>query len=456
MARARSGTSDLTRTLAACPQPVYLLDSRRMVAYLNAACASWLGIDAEKLIGTRADYHSGADAGELQRIAAGLCPPVEAFSASHSSGSVTAIVAGEMQQRSAQFFALAVPDEPSPALLAILATGSEPLAAASEEPSAAELHVLLRWLRQTMASRPALGRWVGEAPAVRRVREQFEAASESRARVLVLGPRGSGREELARAIHYGQKPEAAAPLAAIDCALVDAESLQMSITSLVRQHAVSESLATPALMLMDVDRLSPAAQHELWGFLELPGFELRTLATAERSPVELADFDRRLAYALGTLVIELPPLSQRREELPLLVQSLVEELNAAGGKQVSGASPEALERLATYTWPGDVAQLADTIKEAWTSAAGPLISLADLPRWLGVAEQAAARPQRSETKIVLDEFLADIERELIVRALARGRGNKSKAARLLGISRPRLLRRIEQLKIAEPKSASES
>jgi DNA-binding NtrC family response regulator len=333
--------------------------------------------------------------------------------------------------------------------LAIVA-GGEAAAAPSDEPSAAELHVLLRWLRQTIASRPALGRWVGELPAVRRVREQFDAASQSKSRVLILGPRGSGREDLARAIHYGRKPEAAAPLATIDCALVDAESLQMSITSLVRQHAVADAAAPPALVLADVDRLAPAAQHELWGFLELPGFEMRTLATAERSLLEQPDFDRRLAYALSTLVIDLPPLAQRLEELPMLVQTLVEELNAAGGKQISGMSSEALERLSTYSWPGDVAQLAETVKEAWTSAAGAQIAIADLPRWLGAAEQAAARPQRGETKIVLDDFLADVERELIERALARCRGNKSKAARLLGISRPRLLRRMEQLKITDP------
>jgi transcriptional regulator with PAS, ATPase and Fis domain len=414
MARARSGTSDLTRTLAACPQPVYLLDSRRMVVYLNAACSAWLNVDAERLIGTRADYHSGAEAGELAAIAAGLCPPVEAFSAAHSSGKVTAIIDGQVQTREAQFFALAVPDEPSPALLAIVATGSEAPSAPHDEPSAAELHVLLRWLRQTVASRPVLGRWVGELPAVRRVREQFEAASHSKSRVLIVGPRGSGREDLARAIHYGRKPEAAASLASIDCALVDAESLQMSITSLVRQHAVSDATASPALVLVDVDRLSAAAQHELWGFLELPGFELRTLATAEQAPLELPDFDRRLAYALSTFVMELPPLAQRIEELPILVQTLVEELNAAGGKQVSGMSPEVLG-------PGDVSQLADTVKEAWTSAPGPQIAVADLPRWLGAAEQAAARPPRAEAKIVLDEFLADVERELIQRALARGR-----------------------------------
>jgi transcriptional regulator with PAS, ATPase and Fis domain len=450
MARARSGTSDLTRTFADCPQPIYLLNSRRVIVYANPACANWLGIEVERLVGARCDYHSLALENQAQTIAAGLCPPPEAFAAPHYAGVVTALHETKVQERPCHYLALSLPDETSPALLALVGAADQPRSVANptaEEPSSAELHVLLRWLRQTLHARPVLDRWVGDSPAVRRAREQFAAAAASRAAVVVVGPRGAGRKELARGIHYRRRTDALAPLVTIDCAVVDAEALQTSITSLVRKRS-STDVPCGALLLLEVDQLSPAAQRELLGFLTLPGFDVRTLATATRSPLELAGqggFDRALAFALSTLVIELPPLASRLADLPLLVQMLVEELNAAGGKQVSGVASDALERLAVYTWPGDVAQLAETIKQAWTSAAGPQITLGDLPRWLSAAEDNAARPHRAAQAIVLDDFLADVERELLARALARGRGNKSKAARLLGISRPRLLRRMEQL-----------
>ena len=457
MARVRTGTSDLTRTLAASPLPVYLLNSRRAIVYTNAACAAWLGVAAEDLLGARCDYHSLQLASQTQTIAAGLCPPPEAFSATHWSGTVTALHNGRLEERRADFHALPVPEEPAPALLAIVAaTAQEPLpslrSTAGDEPSSAELHVLLRWVRQSLAARPVLDRWIGDTPQVRRVREQFQAAG-NRARVVVVGPRGSGRKDLARGIHYRQRGESPTPLISIDCAVVDPESLQIAITSLARHRATPAAPQAAALLLEEVDQLSADAQQELLGFLELPGFEVRTLATSQRELIALAGqgtFNRALAFALSTITIELPALTQRLGDLPLLAQVIVEELNAAGGKQVGGITSEALDRLAVYSWPGDVVQFATTIKEAWTNASGPQITLGDLPRWLAAAEDAALHPRKPPATIVLDDYLADVERELVSRALARVRGNKSKAAHLLGISRPRLLRRMEQLGLAPP------
>lgn len=453
MARLRPGATDLARAFARSPLPVYLLNSRRMIVFANEACGAWLGVDVDELLGIRCDYHSLELANHVQALAGGLAPPPEAYLAGHTTGLVSATRNGTIEERSADFYALPDPEEPTPGLLAIVSQQvNEPPEGLTTgvEPSSAELHVLLRWVRQTFAQRSALDRFVGDEPRIKRVRDQFSAAGD-RARVIVIGPRGCGKEQLARGIHFRRQLEQAPPLVDIACATVDAESLQMAITSLVRQRAAGE-LGAAALLLHDVDELSAPAQRELLGFLELPGFEVRTLATAVRSLTALANegtFDRSLAYALSTLVIEVPPLSERMTDLPLIVQALVEENNATGGKQLSGVSSEALDRLAFYSWPGDMDQLVEVIKGAWTKAAGPHIVLGDLPRWLAAAEDALACPAKRAEPIVLDEFLADIERELLTRSLRRSRGNKAKAARLLGISRPRLLRRLEQLGLVE-------
>src|SRR5262249_4677309 len=143
---------------------------------------------------------------------------------------------------------------------------------------------------------------------------------------------------------------------------------------------------------------------------------------------------RELACALSTLTIELPALAARLEDLPLLAQAFLEEANAAGLKQVAGFSPEALDRLVAYSWPGDVDELVHMVREAHGRAQGDQIDVGDLPQRIALASQAAAYARQTDESIVLEEFLAKLERELIERALRRAKGNKTKAAKLLGLT----------------------
>jgi DNA-binding NtrC family response regulator len=172
------------------------------------------------------------------------------------------------------------------------------------------------------------------------------------------------------------------------------------------------------------------------------------LATARVPLQRLAakgKFRTDLAYALSTLTIRLPSLKSRREDVPLLAQHFLEEKNAAGDKQLSGFAAAAMELLTTHDWPGNLDELATVVREACERAAGPQVQSADLPESLHLALHGAAHPLRELESIQLDEFLAEIEKELLQRALKASRGNKSKAAQMLGISRQRLLRRLAQL-----------
>jgi DNA-binding NtrC family response regulator len=175
---------------------------------------------------------------------------------------------------------------------------------------------------------------------------------------------------------------------------------------------------------------------------------LRFLATSEQAPDALLAQGRLhplLAAAVGTLVIRLPPLAERREDIPLAIQLAVEELNAERKRQFRGFSPAAVDALVAYSWPGNLAELRRIVAEAVDRATAPEITLADLPRRLDQAAAVARRPARADEPIVLAEFLTGIERQLIERALAQAKGNKARAARLLGLTRPRLYRRMVQL-----------
>ncbi len=452
MARNRSTAGALQRLMSESSLPVYVLDDQRRIVYCNPACVEWTGIEAAQLIGARCDYHSLPQDSDGERAAAGLCPPPEVFGGQRASAAVSCRRAtGELSRRWATFVPLSHTEE-NAGVIAVVdgndLSDNEPVDSAVDELTPAEIHQRLMTFRQVTAAPYRISQLVGESALVRRVRAQVALAAHSDAGALIIGPRGSGREHVARTIHYGDSRLSAGRLLPVACPLFDAELLQTTIRDFKRRPAESAGQRAGSVMLLDVDQLPADAQIELAGFFSLPDFSLRTIATARRPLLESADegqFRQDLAFALSTLVIELPALADRPEDIPLLAQLFLEEVNAAGGTQFSGFTSDALDRFAAYPWPGNLDELADFVRQACNRAAGPLIAPADLPERIKLSADAQAFAPRHEETIVLDDFLAEIETELIRRALARAKGNKTRAAELLGINRARLLRRMAQI-----------
>jgi transcriptional regulator with AAA-type ATPase domain len=429
--------------------------------YANAAFGQWVGRSPEELAGVRCDYHAAADVSGAIELAAGLCPPPDAFTGERAMGTVTALSSpGPAEIRHAQFVCL--PDGDKASLLIVVGQSvtsgnTTKLDVAAELPPE-RLHSLLLQLRSQAGKRYHLGQLIGQSAAMRRVREQVRVASASGARTLIVGPVGSGREHVARTIHVARGIGTVGPLVPIACPIIDAEELQGTLTSLLRHQADSPADKPPVALFLEVDRLHRDAQHELAGFLELPKVELRILATSRASLTRLAAkgrFHSDLALALSTVTIQLSPLHKRQGDIPLLAQFFLEEHNAAGNRQLAGFSQAAMDELLSYAWPENVTELSVMVREACQRATGQLVQPADLPDRLHLAASADAQPRQAEASIDLDAFLAQIERELIERALAASRNNKTKAAELLGVNRPRLLRRLVQLGLA-PSAAAES
>jgi DNA-binding protein Fis len=451
MARPPSPVRALVRLLEDAALPLYALDDQRRVVFANAALGAWLGQEAGSLVGLRCDYHAGGSAQASSDIGAALCPPPEAFTGECEAGTISRS-AGENRphdERPARFVWLSAgDDQPGLLLVCLLAPESPTPFAANGQVTPQQLHALLQRLRGELARRFHISQLIGESDAIRRVREQVRLAAAARSRVLIVGPQGSGRERVAKTIHFSQTSAATGPLVPIDCPVIDAERLQSTLTAALRKQAESPGERPPTALLLNVDRLRPDAQQELAGFLNLPGIELHTLATARVSLQRLAakgKYRSDLAYLLSTLTIALPALRSRAEDIPLLAQHFLEERNAGGGPQLAGFMPAAMDLIAAHGWPGNVDELAEAVRHATTSASGPMIQPTDLPDSFHLALHAAAHAPRDDEAIRLDDFLADIEKELLQRALAKARGNKSKAAELLGINRGRLLRRLVQL-----------
>jgi len=467
MARSRASNAALARVFHDACQPLFILDGDRRIIFCNAHCAEFAGVDAEELLGQRCEYHSGddsisddtladdasadasstddisadsANASRPARAAALLCPPPAVFAGDATRGSVSAEANGAVISRPAVFHPLFDSDgELTGVVVAIQPSRSQPPADPLLPDTIEQLHgQLARWNSSRRAQPAALA---GASPYARRLRLQSAAATQSNAPLLITGPAGSGRHRLAQHIYALRNNSRS--LTPVDCAVTDPELLQATLTSVFA--SAQHQFGTGTLLLLEVDRLPAATQRELSGFLKLPTFEVCTICTSQARLESLATFDATLALQLSALCIDLPPLSTRTADIALLAQLFLERLNEGFDRQLSGFSSLALDQLTAYHWPGELRELREVVQQAVRIAEGVQVESRDLPgviRHAAIARQLA--PPTGET-ITLDEFLAGIERELIARALASEDGNKSAAAKKLGVNRARLLRRISQL-----------
>jgi len=458
MSQPRIHASELARLLNSSDHPIYVLDDELTVIFVNRACYNWLGPTADDLLGSRAAYHSAPPAPGPEAMAAALCPPPQSTAGVEVLANVSCVDAdGQVHRRRARFIPLGTCPEDQLAVVAVLDCADLPedqpqRVPSSHEDDSVELHERIERFRREAASRYRAEELLGNCPAIRLAKRQVELAADSRASVLLVGPSGSGRRHTAAAVHYAGKATRSGSLTPLDCSVLGAELIGSTITALVGGDALGDESSTGTLLLNHVDQLSADVQVELTAHLVNRRFPLRLIATAEQSLVELAyqgKYHEELAAALSTVTIELPSLAERREDVPLLAQRFIEELNAGGTQQIGGFTPEALDLLCVYSWPGNIDELSQTVAEAHRRSAGLLIGANDLPERIHLAADAAACPPHKEETIVLDEFLDRVERELIRRAMARSKGNKAKAARMLGVTRPRLYRRLVQLGLVE-------
>jgi DNA-binding NtrC family response regulator len=460
MARVRSPLGVLRKILGESPHPIWMLDPQRIVVFVNRAAESWLGTTGDKILGRRCDYHWEVSSSSDNEPLATLAPPPEVYATARMIRAPRPAPCGRESGDSSVVF---IPLQgPTGAIDSVLAVGSSPdgrlpapLCPATDDISEAhELHVQLGRLRRQLRSLYDLPQLIGESSAIQRVRNQIELAAHSGSRVVIQGPPGSGREHVARTIHYLDTEANPRALVPLSCSLLDNELLQAALHDFLwNPVGFAEDLdesSRVTLLLLEVDLLSPETQVALLDAVRNDALEIRTLATSTHSLVDMAAEGRyclELAYFLSTLSIELPPLRERREDIPLLVQHLVEHHNAAASRQLDGCTPAALDRLVEYEWPGNLDQLAHLVREACRRCAGSHVDIQDLPDVLDRADEAVAHPRRSTEPIQLDLFLEQVEAELLRRAMQQSKGNRAHAARLLGISRARLLRRLEQLQI---------
>jgi DNA-binding NtrC family response regulator len=267
--------------------------------------------------------------------------------------------------------------------------------------------------------------------------------------VLLAGEPGSGKEWLAHLIH-NEGPHRERSFAALDCSRLPGGVL---FDLLVGERGDNQRGQLATVYLKEPANLPRELQARLAERLaNRVGPRVLAGCAAPDADVRLGRLLEELHGALSTLVIAVPPLRERRADLPFLVERLLERVSAKDGLpwKLTQAAWDVLQR---YQWPGNLDELADVLTQACRHATGEAIDAAGLPAALRFAvESPPARPERG---LPLDTILEQVERRLLELALQRTGGHRTKAAELLGIWRPRLNRRLEALGLADPSAEIE-
>ena len=443
MAKTRKINNALIQVFDQSSAIVYLISDQYKLIYANEACAAWVGIDLETLVGTNLVYTTDAldDASEDAAKGLAIAPDLIASPGTDRAFPIQICSTADNGGGTRKATANAIFDHRG-VLSGYLIVGDTKNVAQQTDvrdsiDAPAKLHEALAMVRQSHQRRFNTKRLVGTSAAADRVRRQVQSAAESDGDVLIVGPEGSGREHLARTV-FSSSASLESKLIPLHCSITDPAQIQQTMKELLNQPNQHSTL-----LLIDVDRLDAGSQQELHGYLQLPVATARMIATSSRKLFD-ADFgfDQKLASRLSTLTIELPSFADRREDLPLLAQAILEAKNEQSTRQFSGFTRQAIEMICEYDWPGNFGQLAAAIDEAAAQADGPIIQVADFSENFQHAIKAQQYAARETTKIQLDRYLMDIEEQLVVRAIAQSKGNKTKAAEMLGISRAKLLRRL--------------
>jgi len=308
---------------------------------------------------------------------------------------------------------------------------------------------------------------VGASVAMRRLYERIEAVAATRGTVLVIGESGTGKELVARAIHECS-PASAMPFVALNCAAIPKELVESELFGYKRgafSGATNEYLGLfraaegGTLFLDEVTEMSADTQTKLLRALqertvrpvgatrEIP-VDVRLIASTNREPeaaMRSGQLREDLYYRLEVNSIRVPPLRDRLDDIPLLVEHFTALFNEKLGRAqpVVGIEPEALAALQRHRWPGNVRELANAIESAFTFGRSAMIRMEDLPI---AAARVEIAPEAKNGGAGVPSF-AEVERDLIQRALESTEGNKVQAARLLRISRKKLYAKIEKYQL---------
>lgn len=321
-------------------------------------------------------------------------------------------------------------------------------------------------LRSELQQRYTFENIIGKSKGMINVYESIKAAAQNDSSVLIAGESGTGKELVARAIHYGGR-RANGPFVPVNCGALPKELIESEFFGHKKGAFTSADYNTEGLFrtaeggtifLDEIAEMHNDTQVKLLRVLqdkrvrpvggteEFP-VDVRVISATNRSLSEI--FEKKalrddLYYRISVITINIPPLRERQEDIPLFVQHYINKFNSIFKGNVNGIERKALDILMEYPWPGNVRELENIIEGIFAMGVEEKIMVKDIPKRVKDALSAPYLPAKKEAVDPAKIFsLKETERSLIERAMRACKGNKSKAAKRLGISRTRLYKRLE-------------
>jgi len=326
---------------------------------------------------------------------------------------------------------------------------------------------LVEELRKKLTHGFQIGDMVSRSPSMRKIADILPQVAISDSTVLIQGETGVGKELLARAVH-NLSTRRDQPFVALNCGALPDNLLESELFGYKAgafTHAVKDkpgrfAIADGGSILLDeIGEISAAFQVKLLRFLDGGEFQplgavkslkadVRIIAATHRDLEEMVangEFRQDLFYRINVVRLALPPLRERREDIPFLTERFIRRMNRLRGRSVAGASPETMRLLMAHDYPGNIRELENSIEHAFVLCSDGLIEPCHLPE--SFHSMASLPPDNSAT---LDRALKDTEAQTILDALKRNHYNRLKAAHELGMHKSTLFRKIKKLKIRLP------
>jgi DNA-binding NtrC family response regulator len=432
-------------------EAVFVLNTSRRLVYANPAWEQMTGLTAAEWSDLMCEPRGQEQLGGAAGVASSLAPPPEAM-AGRAASLRTMIMrpGGERVWKRVEYFPF---HDESGALIGVfgIVRPMEESEIATSSPSQ-RLRMELSLIRESLRQRRGLEQLIGQGSAMDRLRAQIESAAESSTiPVLIQGERGTGKRLIARVIH-ARSARSEQPLQVYDLQAMPIPKLERMLARPGEGGSGWPGLGCEgAVLLVGLESMPRDLQALLAERIDQPG--PRLLLTSIWDPEQALKEERvreDLYYGITRFVIRVAPLRERRQDIALLAQHFLERANQRGARTRQGWSEEAIAALQAYDWPGNVGELERVVTAAQGQGNSEVIEAADLPMGIRGAWGGAypARPAPAPA-LPLDELLTRLERRLIEDALRQARQNKSRAADLLRISRPRLYRRIQELGIPD-------
>jgi len=319
-------------------------------------------------------------------------------------------------------------------------------------------------LRKELSKQYTIGDIVSKNEAMQKILSSLPSIAESHATVLIQGPSGSGKELLARAIHTLSLRKSG-PYVVVSCASLPDTLLESELFGYVKGAFTDAKKDKPGrfalaekgtLFLDEIGDISSALQVKLLRFLQEREYEplgavrtvkadVRVIAATNKNlakRVEEGSFREDLYYRLNVVKIELPPLGRRREDIPLLVEHFLERFSLKMNKRIGSVSPEVMDLLLHYPFPGNIRELENALEHAFVLCQSPQIKLEHLPE-----EMVEKAKERKSSETNTNTPLEAAEKQALQRALESVGGNRKRAAKNLGISYVTLWRKMKKLSL---------